>query len=72
MRGTGIGSLLLDRTVTFAKEKDLEFLSLEVRASNAAAISLYSKLDFKKEGVRTNFYDSPKEDGIIMTRRFTV
>ena len=72
MRGKGIGSLLLDRTVTFAKEEDLEFLSLEVRASNAVAISLYNKLDFKKEGVRTNFYESPKEDGIIMTRRFTV
>ena len=71
-RNTGIGSLLLDRAITFSKTKNLAFLSLEVRKSNAAAISLYTKLGFKPAGKRKNFYDNPKEDGIIMTRRFTV
>ena len=69
-KSRGIGSVLLDRAITFAREKKLEFLSLEVRKSNTAAISLYSKLGFKIEGIRRNFYDNPKEDGIIMTRRF--
>ena len=72
MRGVGIGSLLLDRAVTFARKENLEFLSLEVRASNTAAISLYTKIGFKSEGVRRGFYENPKEDGIIMTRRFKV
>ena len=71
-RGRGLGSLLLDRAVTFAREKNLAFLSLEVRKSNAAAISLYEKLGFCAEGEREGFYDDPKEDGIIMTRRFNV
>ena len=72
MRNSGIGSMLLDRAITFAREQNLEFLSLEVRASNKSAISLYRKLGFIQEGLRKNFYDNPKEDGIIMTRRFTI
>lgn len=71
-RGKGIGSMLLDRAVTFSREQKLDFLSLEVRDSNKPAISLYEKAGFIREGIRKGFYDSPKEDGIIMTRRFTV
>lgn len=71
-RNAGVGSLLLDRAVTFAKAESLRFLSLEVRKSNAAAISLYEKLGFTAEGERKGFYDNPKEDGIIMTKGFTV
>ena len=71
-RETGVGTALIDRTVSFAREKNLEFLSLEVRESNEAAISLYLKLGFNPEGKRKNFYDNPKEDGLIMTRRFKV
>ena len=72
LRKKGIGSLLLDRAVVFSRGQKLEFLSLEVRASNLTAINLYSKAGFKEEGVRKNFYENPKEDGIIMTRRFNV
>ena len=71
-RGLEVGTALLDRAVSFARERKLEFLSLEVRESNKAAISLYSKLAFKIEGKRKNFYAFPKEDGLIMTRRFKV
>ncbi len=70
-RGQGAGALLLDRAITFARCENLEFLSLEVRTSNKGAISLYEKAYFKREGIRKNFYENPKEDGIIMTRRFT-
>lgn len=69
-RGAGVGSMLLDRAVTFSRDSGLEFVSLEVRASNSAAISLYKKADFKEEGLRRSFYENPKEDGVIMTRRF--
>lgn len=70
LRGTGIGSLLIDRAVTFTRDSQLDFISLEVRTSNFAAISLYSKAGFKKEGIRRNFYENPREDGAVMTRRF--
>ena len=68
----GIGSLLIDRAVTFALGDGLEFISLEVRASNAEAISVYENAGFIKAGNRKNFYENPKEDGVIMTRRFCI
>lgn len=43
--------------------------TLEVRASNEAAISLYKKLGFKPEGNRKNFYHGPIEDALIMWKR---
>ena len=71
-RNSGVGSLLLDRAITFSRKQNLKFLSLEVRASNNAAVSLYKKAGFVSEGIRKGFYENPKEDGIIMTRRFSV
>lgn len=43
-------------------------LSLEVRASNMAAISLYDKLGFTRIGSRPNYYRNPKEDAVIMRK----
>ena len=36
--------------------------------SQKHAIGFYEKLGFKNVGVRKNFYDQPKEDGIIYTK----
>ena len=69
-RKMGVATLLLNRLMRFSKEKQLSFVSLEVRASNQAAISLYSKFNFEEIGTRRNFYKNPTEDAIIMTRRF--
>lgn len=69
-RKKGIGRALIERVFDLAKELSLAFVSLEVRQSNSGAISLYEKMGFKREGIRKNFYDSPKEDAIIMTKRF--
>ena len=44
-------------------------ISLEVRASNAAAISLYKSYGFKIEAVRKRYYSNPVEDALIMWRR---
>ena len=70
MRNKGVATLLLNRVFSFARSINLSFVSLEVRASNKAAISLYEKLGFTNEGIRKGFYQIPKEDAIIMTRRF--
>ena len=67
-RRQGIGKKLLDALYEFAKEKQLSFLTLEVRESNLSAISLYEKCGYKKVGVRKNFYSDPKENAILFTR----
>ena len=54
----------------FAEEEKLRFVSLEVRVSNSAAVSLYEKLGFTTEGRRKDFYRNPREDALIMTKRF--
>ena len=69
-RQQGVASALLEYLFDFAKEKKLSFISLEVRESNTAAISLYQKFGFKTEGKRKNFYSAPQEDALIMTKRF--
>ena len=69
-RSKGIGTALLKRVISLKDEMNLDFVSLEVRASNKAAISIYEKNEFKVEGLRKGFYRNPPEDAIIMTRRF--
>ncbi len=69
-RKTGVGTLLIKRIFAFARKQGLAFVSLEVRASNQNAISLYEKHGFCREGERRDFYTNPKENAIIMTRRF--
>ncbi len=44
-----------------------EYITLEVRKSNAAAIKLYKDYNFKQTGVRKNFYRDPQEDALIYT-----
>ncbi|NLZ18623.1 MAG: ribosomal protein S18-alanine N-acetyltransferase [Desulfobulbaceae bacterium] len=41
---------------------------LEVRASNAAAIQLYTSLGFLQEGRRKRYYTNPEEDALLLHR----
>lgn len=68
-RRHGVASALLDVFCRFG-QANLAFLTLEVRASNAAAIALYQKHGFAQVGLRKNYYSNPREDAIIMTREF--
>ena len=65
-RGAGIGFAMLSELMRLGKERGIERYTLEVRASNAAALHLYEKLGFQSAGIRKNFYDRPKEDAVIM------
>lgn len=65
-RKQGVAMALL----TEAMKNDMQFITLEVRESNAPAISLYKKAGFQNMGIRPNFYSSPPENAIIMTRYF--
>jgi len=69
-RKRGVASAILNAVSNLAKQLNLSFVSLEVRVSNNAAISLYEKLGFKIEGKRPRFYREPEEDAYIMTKRF--
>ncbi len=69
MRGRQIGRRMLERLLDDAAREEVFSFTLEVRASNTPAISLYEKLGFRTEGVRKGFYDRPKEDALIMWRR---
>ncbi|MCL2577408.1 MAG: ribosomal protein S18-alanine N-acetyltransferase [Defluviitaleaceae bacterium] len=69
-RQRGIGSMLITDLIKSALEREMTGLTLEVRVSNTAAISLYEKHEFKSEGLRKNYYISPTEDGIVMWKYF--
>lgn len=67
-RGLGVAKKLLEKIIDFGVSKNLTFISLEVRKSNIAAISLYQKFDFLPVGERKNFYSAPIENALIMTK----
>lgn len=69
-RKRGYGQKLVENAVFTAKEKNCSFITLEVRVSNLPAISLYEKCGFEKVGERKNFYSSPTENALIMTKYF--
>ena len=67
-RGLGVATTLLNHLISVLEEENCDLVTLEVRESNTIARKLYEKLGFKNVGVRKNFYDQPKEDGIIYTK----
>lgn len=69
-RRQGIARELMGVFIRFAEAHRLAALTLEVRASNYAAIALYGSLGFRGVGRRRNYYERPREDAIIMTRTF--
>ena len=69
-RGQGVAKALMQKMLEISSQHNLCFLTLEVRQSNHPAISLYRRFGFSPEGLRKNFYTSPAEDAVIMTRRF--
>ena len=69
-RKYGIGRALLKAACDGAKNRNCEFITLEVRESNVPAITLYESEGFEKAGVRKNFYSAPTENGVIYTKYF--
>lgn len=68
-RGRGISRRMLEMLIREAREDGVESFTLEVRAGNRPAISLYESFGFRTEGIRPRFYDHPVEDGLIMWLR---
>ncbi|MBR4874833.1 MAG: ribosomal protein S18-alanine N-acetyltransferase [Clostridia bacterium] len=68
-RRKGYASALVDSFIELGKERNLSFLTLEVRESNESAISLYEKKGFTPVGRRKNYYENT-EDAILMTKYY--
>lgn len=66
-RRKGVGDALTKALIAASKEKNLAFISLEVRVSNTAAQALYQNNGFTLQGRRKNFYRQPVEDALILT-----
>lgn len=69
-RGKGLGTSLVRVLDSYAHDNDLAMLTLEVRRSNKVAIAIYDKTGFDEEGIRSDFYEDPREDAVIMTKRY--
>ena len=69
-RRKGIGGGLLQKLYEEGAGLDTKEYFLEVRESNEAAIGLYLRQGFVKEGIRKNFYEKPVENAVIMWNHF--
>lgn len=49
--GRGVGSMLMEALIGYARENGIELIGLEARADNANAIRLYEKYGFRRVGV---------------------
>jgi len=65
-RRRGIAQALTDRLIEHAREAGIKRITLEVRPSNEAALSLYGKLGFSEYGRIPRHYRLPSEDALIM------
>lgn len=62
----GIGRSMMRYLLEEAKSRGISRIILEVRISNCNAIQLYKSLGFENCGIRKNFYEMPREDGMVM------
>jgi len=66
-RRLGIGSALMTRIIEAAKERELDMVTLEVRAGNLEAQHLYRKFGLRTVGLRKGYYSDTGEDAVLMT-----
>ena len=65
-RGRGLGAFLLSQVLERARERGIDTVFLEVRASNQEAVRLYTRFGFSEVGLRRGYYEHPKEDARVM------
>jgi ribosomal-protein-alanine N-acetyltransferase len=65
-RGRGFGNLLIKDFLRIALFENISTITLEVRASNSIAQSLYQKVGFSVAGIRRHYYSDNSEDALTM------
>jgi len=68
-RGRGIARMLLAHTAELAREEHCDYIVLEVRVNNLAALNLYRTLGFEQVGRRPGYYIDTGEDALIYMHR---
>ena len=68
-RRRGIARALVKELI---RQLDAYQLTLEVRESNVAAISLYESMGFQQVGLRKNYYQKPKENALILRKEWKI
>ena len=68
-RRQGLGKAVVEALIEEAHTRGLEQISLEVRVSNQAAITLYEHTGFGVAGRRKSFYRRPTEDALVMLKK---
>jgi tRNA threonylcarbamoyl adenosine modification protein YeaZ/ribosomal-protein-alanine acetyltransferase len=68
-RRLGLATRLLDAVSREAQAEGATSATLEVRESNRAGRALYERLGFRVEGVRRDYYQTPREDAIVLWNR---
>ncbi len=66
LQGRGIGRKMMEYLIGQARLEGMGRLILEARVSNVRAIRLYESLGFRNCGIRKDFYELPREDGMVM------
>lgn len=69
LRRLGLGTQLLQAVTLEAARLGASMLTLEVRQSNEPARRLYERAGFYQDGLRKNYYTSPIEDALILSRK---
>ena len=67
-RRQGIGSRLLETMIEACKAAGVNKIFLEVRESNGGARKFYSRMGFKEDGRRRQYYREPAEDALVLVR----
>ncbi len=67
-RRQGLATFLLRALMAEAAQDGARRATLEVRASNAAALELYARLGFTVTATRSGYYTNPAEDALILWR----
>ncbi len=67
-RRAGLATRLLREVMAESAAAGGKVATLEVRASNAAALALYGRLGFQVAAQRPRYYTHPEEDALILWR----
>jgi ribosomal-protein-alanine N-acetyltransferase len=65
---TGIGRVLMDALLDYARAAGATHTLLEVAADNAAAQKMYASYGFEVVGVRRGYYQPSNTDALVMRR----
>ena len=68
-RRQGAAGKLMQALEHYCEEHKMEKLLLDVRESNEAARSFYTKNGFVEDGIRQGFNTNPSEDAVLMNRQ---